>query len=54
VAATGRDQGRAQIVAEFPKQAKPDLPFLGHDIDALGSLQDIPGCIEAALVSEHN
>jgi len=47
-------QYRAQIDAEFPKQAKLDLPLLSHDIDTLESLQTIAGCIERALVTEHN
>ncbi len=47
-------QYRARIDAEFPKQAKLDLPLLSHDIDTLESLQSIAGRIEGALVSEHN
>lgn len=47
-------QYRARIDAEFPKQAKLDLPLLSHDIDTFESLQTIAGRIEAALVSEHN
>lgn len=43
---------RARIDAEFPEQAKLDLPLLSHDIDTLDSLQIIAARIEAALAGQ--
>ena len=45
---------RKQIDADFPQQAKLDLPLLSHDINTLQSLQTIAHHIERALVPQDN
>ena len=41
---------RAQIDAEFPQQAKLELPLLSHDIDTLEALRKVAAHVERALL----
>ncbi|UCH46930.1 MAG: ArsA family ATPase [Betaproteobacteria bacterium] len=49
-----QQQYRKQIDADFPQQAKLDLPLLSHDINTLQSLETISRHIERALVPKDN
>jgi arsenite-transporting ATPase len=49
-----QQQYRKQIDADFPRQAKLDLPLLSHDINTLQSLETIARHIEQALVLQEN
>ena len=49
-----QQQYRKRIDADFPKQAKLDLPLLRHDINTMESLQSVARHIERALVSQDN